>query len=148
MVGYLRVDAPGELQPLPGGWHDMGDIVEVDAQGYVTIRGRLKRFAKIGGEMVSLTAVEANASALWPEQNHVAIAVADPKKGEQIVLLTEKPDAARAELLDWCQAQGVAELSVPRKIIPIEAVPLLGTGKTDYVTAQKLAEAKLIKAAA
>jgi acyl-[acyl-carrier-protein]-phospholipid O-acyltransferase/long-chain-fatty-acid--[acyl-carrier-protein] ligase len=148
MVGYLRVDAPGELQPLPGGWHDMGDIVEVDAQGYVTIRGRLKRFAKIGGEMVSLTAVEANASALWPEQNHVAIAVADPKKGEQIVLLTEKPDAARAELLDWCQAQGVAELSVPRKIIPIEAVPLLGTGKTDYVTAQKLAEAKLVKTAA
>lgn len=142
MRGYVRVDAPGEIQPLPDGWHDTGDVVSIDKEGYVTIRGRVKRFAKIGGEMVSLTAVEANASAVWPDNAHVALAVNDPKKGEQVILLSDRKGADRAELQAWYKQNGVAELSLPRRIMEVDAIPVLGTGKTDYVSAQRMAEAK------
>jgi acyl-[acyl-carrier-protein]-phospholipid O-acyltransferase / long-chain-fatty-acid--[acyl-carrier-protein] ligase len=138
MRGYVRVDAPGEIQALPGGWHDTGDVVAIDKDGFVTIKGRLKRFAKIGGEMVSLTAVENYATACWPDHLHVAVAQNDPKKGEQIVLITNKPDPDRAELLAWYKANGAAELALPKKIMTVETIPLLGTGKIDYVGAQKL----------
>lgn len=147
MSGYIRVDAPGEIQPLAGGWHDTGDIVAIDQEGYVTIRGRLKRFAKIGGEMVSLALVEANASAVWPDAQHCAIAVSDPKKGEQIVLLTEQKDADRNALIAWGKANGVAELTLPRRVVVVDAIPVLGTGKTDYVAAQRMAEGQLAAAA-
>ena len=147
MKGYMRVDAPGEIQSIPDGWHDTGDVVAIDKEGYVTIRGRVKRFAKIGGEMVSLTAVEGNATAVWPEELHVALAINDPKKGEQIVLLTNRANANRAELQEWYKANGASELGLPRKIITVEEIPVLGTGKIDYVGAQKLLEATEAKAA-
>ena len=67
MAGYYRVDNPGELEPPPGGWHDTGDIVSVDSDGFVAIKGRAKRFAKIAGELVSLAAVEQLAADLWPD---------------------------------------------------------------------------------
>ncbi|MEN9855226.1 MAG: hypothetical protein RLZZ157_352 [Pseudomonadota bacterium] len=139
MRGYVRVDAPGQIQPLPGGWHDTGDVVAIDADGFVTIKGRVKRFAKIGGEMVSLAAVENHATSCWPDNLHVAVAVNDPKKGEQIILLTDHKTATRSELLAWYQGNGVAELTLPKKITSVEAIPLLGSGKVDYVTSQTLA---------
>jgi acyl-[acyl-carrier-protein]-phospholipid O-acyltransferase / long-chain-fatty-acid--[acyl-carrier-protein] ligase len=142
MRGYVRVDAPGEIQPLPGGWHDTGDVVAIDKDGYVTIQGRVKRFAKIGGEMVSLTAVENYATSCWPDNMHVAVAVNDPKKGEQVILLTDLETPDRSTLLAWYKANGAAELALPKKIITIAAIPLLGTGKVDYVTSQVLAQAK------
>jgi acyl-[acyl-carrier-protein]-phospholipid O-acyltransferase / long-chain-fatty-acid--[acyl-carrier-protein] ligase len=142
MRGYVRVDAPGEIQPLPGGWHDTGDVVAIDKDGYVTIKGRVKRFAKIGGEMVSLTAVENYATSCWPDNLHVAVAVNDPKKGEQIILLTDHKTPERSELLAWYKENGAAELGLPKKIMTVEAIPLLGTGKVDYVTAQVMAQAK------
>jgi acyl-[acyl-carrier-protein]-phospholipid O-acyltransferase / long-chain-fatty-acid--[acyl-carrier-protein] ligase len=142
MRGYVRVDAPGEIQPLPGGWHDTGDVVAIDKDGYVTIQGRVKRFAKIGGEMVSLTAVENYATSCWPDNMHVAVAVNDPKKGEQIILLTDHKSPDRSALLAWYKENGAAELGLPKKIMTVEAVPLLGTGKVDYVTAQAMAQAK------
>jgi acyl-[acyl-carrier-protein]-phospholipid O-acyltransferase / long-chain-fatty-acid--[acyl-carrier-protein] ligase len=142
MRGYVRVDAPGEIQPLPGGWHDTGDVVAIDKDGYVTIQGRVKRFAKIGGEMVSLTAVENYATSCWPDNMHVAVAVNDPKKGEQIILLTDHKSPDRSALLAWYKENGAAELGLPKKIMTVEAVPLLGTGKVDYVTAQIMAQAK------
>jgi acyl-[acyl-carrier-protein]-phospholipid O-acyltransferase / long-chain-fatty-acid--[acyl-carrier-protein] ligase len=148
MRGYVRVDAPGEIQPLPGGWHDTGDVVAIDKDGYVTIKGRVKRFAKIGGEMVSLTAVENYATSCWPDNMHVAVAVNDPKKGEQIILLTDYKTPDRSALLAWYKENGAAELGLPKKIMTVEAVPLLGTGKVDYVTAQILAQAKPETAAA
>lgn len=140
MKGYVRVDAPGEIQPIPDGWHDTGDVVSIDSEGYVSIKGRLKRFAKIGGEMVSLTAVEGYATTIWPDNLHVALSINDPKKGEQIILLTnrEKPD--RSELQNWYKANGASELSLPRKIVHVPEIPILGTGKVDYVASQKLAE--------
>ena len=150
MQGYITPDAPGVIQPLPDGWHDTGDIVAIDAEGYVAIRGRVKRFAKIGGEMVSLAVVENCATALWPDHLHGAAILPDPRKGEQIVLVTSKPEADRALLLAWAQSHGVPEIAVPKKIVSVAEVPVLGTGKMDYVAVKRLAEEGLaaIEAAA
>jgi acyl-[acyl-carrier-protein]-phospholipid O-acyltransferase/long-chain-fatty-acid--[acyl-carrier-protein] ligase len=134
MAGYLKADAPGVLQPPEGGWHDTGDIVSLDEEGYVTIRGRAKRFAKIAGEMVSLPAVETYAAALWPAADHAVVTRPDPKKGEQLVLFTTAPGANASALQAWARANGVAELAVPKEVRVLEALPVLGTGKLDYVT--------------
>jgi acyl-[acyl-carrier-protein]-phospholipid O-acyltransferase / long-chain-fatty-acid--[acyl-carrier-protein] ligase len=138
MLGYLGTARPGVIVPPKDGWHDTGDIVSVDEDGYLSIRGRLKRFAKIGGETVSLTVVENCASALWPDFDHAAVAVADGRKGESIVLVTTYPEATRAELLVWVRNHGVPELAVPRRILPVDEVPVLGTGKTDYAGVGKI----------
>jgi acyl-[acyl-carrier-protein]-phospholipid O-acyltransferase/long-chain-fatty-acid--[acyl-carrier-protein] ligase len=139
MLGYFRNDAPGELQPPEDGRYDTGDIVSVDAEGFVTIEGRAKRFAKIGGEMVSLAAVEGLAAAAWPDAMNAAVSVPDDRKGEQIVLLTDNPSADRSQLIKHAQANGVPELSIPRTVRVVDAVPVLGTGKTDYASVQALA---------
>jgi acyl-[acyl-carrier-protein]-phospholipid O-acyltransferase/long-chain-fatty-acid--[acyl-carrier-protein] ligase len=138
MLGYLRSDRPGEIVPPADGWHDTGDVVCIDEDGYLAIRGRLKRFAKIAGETVSLTVVENCASALWPDHAHAAIALNDGRKGESIVLITTNPDASRSDLLVWVRNHGVPELAVPRRVIPVAEVPVLGTGKTDYVSVAKM----------
>ena len=143
MRGYLLADAPGQLQPPPDGWYDTGDIVEVDGDGYLFIKGRAKRFAKIGGEMVSLAAVESLAARIWPGFGHVVVNLPDQKKGEQLVLLTENQKASRDELSAFAKSEGVTALSVPGTIVHIDRVPLLGTGKTDFAAARVLAEQKL-----
>jgi len=138
MLGYLSPERPGEITAPARGWHDTGDVVSIDEEGYVSIRGRLKRFAKIGGETVSLNVVENCASALWPDYAHAAICIPDGRKGESIVLVTTNPEASRSELLVWVRNHGVPELAVPRRVIPITDVPVLGTGKTDYVSVAKM----------
>jgi len=140
MSGYLLADQPGVLQPPEDGWYDTGDIVEVNAQDYLFIKGRAKRFAKIGGEMVSLTAVEGFVSNLWPEGEHAVVALPDPKKGEQLVLVTTYTEAAREDIVKYTREQGIAELSIPKIIKTVDKIPLLGTGKTDYVEVKRLAE--------
>lgn len=135
MLGYMHVSAPGQIQPPEGGWHDTGDIVDIAADGFVTIKGRAKRFAKIGGEMVSLAAVESLASTLWPGATHVAVALPDARKGEQIILITDKPDADRSEFIASAKEQGAAELQIPRAILVVGAIPVLGSGKIDYPAA-------------
>ena len=134
MAGYLKADKPGVLQPPEGGWHDTGDIVTVDDAGFVTIRGRAKRFAKIGGEMVSLPAVEGYASKLWPDAEHAVVTRPDARKGEQLVMFTTRTDATAAGLQAWGRNNGVTELMLPRDIRIVAALPVLGTGKLDYVT--------------
>ena len=141
MLGYIKSDQPGVIQPPEGGWHDTGDIVSIDDEGFIAIKGRMKRFAKIGGESVSLAVVESIASALWPDHNHAAITVPDGRKGEQIVLVTTNKDASRHDLVGWAHNHGVSELAVPRRILPVDEIPVLGTGKTDYVTVEKTAKA-------
>lgn len=134
MLGYLRASAPGVLEPPKDGWHDTGDIVTVDKEGFIRIRGRVKRFAKVGGEMISLAVVENCASAIWPDNMHAAAAVPDSRKGEQIVLLSDAENVNRPDMLAWAQNHGVSELSVPRKVFHVAEIPVLGTGKTDYGT--------------
>ena len=143
MAGYLRED--GGVDPPPGGWHDTGDVVEVDDNGtWITIKGRVKRFAKIGGEMVSLTAAEDLAVAVWPNERHAVISMPDPKKGERLLLVTDRHDAAVAALLQHAQSIGAPELAVPRKILKVQEVPVLGTGKTDYVAIQRMVDAQKV----
>lgn len=145
MKGYLLPANPGQLVPPKSvygeGWYDTGDIVEVDEEGFITIKGRSKRFAKISGEMVSLTAVEQLATKAWPETHHAVVALPDPKKGEQLILLTTQKDATVKQLA--AVAEGVATINLPRKIFIVESIPVLATGKTDYQAATTLAEEKL-----
>ncbi len=143
MKGYFLAGRPGELTPPKDGWHDTGDIVEIDDEGYVTIRGRAKRFAKIAGEMVSLTAVEGLAAALWPDNLHAAVALPDDRKGEQIILLTDYADADRDALMTKIRADGHADLMLPRRILNVAQLPLLGTGKIDYPAVTDLARRHL-----
>lgn len=139
MLGYIRPERPGMIEPPEDGWHDTGDVVHIDEEGFVAIRGRLKRFAKIGGEAVSLAVVENCASALWPDFAHAAVSLPEGRKGEQIVLLTTNQDATRVALLGWAQNHGVPEIAMPRRIIPVETIPVLSTGKTDYVKVEQMA---------
>ncbi len=140
MLGYLRADNPGVIEPLADGWHDTGDIVSIDAEGFISIKGRAKRFAKIAGEMISLSAVEAMAAALWPNAQSIAVTVPDDRKGERLVLITTERDATRDAMLKQARAAGATELSAPSHVIVVDKVPLLGTGKTDYVAASALAK--------
>ena len=143
MLGYLKPDAPGKIVAPEGGWYNTGDIVAIDEEGFIAIRGRLKRFAKIGGEAVSLVVVENIAGALWPDGSHAAVAVPDERKGEQIVLVTNAPEASRVAMVGWAQNHGVTELALPRRLILVDTIPLLATGKTDYLSLQKLAVAQV-----
>lgn len=133
MLGYLKAENPGVLEPVEGQRYDTGDIVTIDEDGFVTIQGRAKRFAKIAGEMVSLTAVEGYAGAVWPDALHATIAVPDPKKGEQVILFTDRPDADRAALLSYARENGIAEIMIPKEVRILDTLPILGTGKVDYV---------------
>jgi len=84
--------------------------------------------------------VENIATALWPDNAHAAVAVPDGRKGEQIVLVTDAPDARRVDMVGWAQNHGVTELALPRRVVLVNAIPVLATGKTDYVSVQRLAE--------
>jgi acyl-[acyl-carrier-protein]-phospholipid O-acyltransferase/long-chain-fatty-acid--[acyl-carrier-protein] ligase len=141
MLGYLRAEAPGVLEPPPDGWYDTGDIVTIDDDGFIAIKGRAKRFAKIGGEMVSLAAAEALATKLWPDATHAVIAVPDARKGEKLLLVTTQPDAQPRALLAAARERGIAEIQVPREVTVRDKMPMLGAGKIDYPAVQRLSEA-------
>ncbi len=148
MRGYLDPTKPFGIDLLPQGWHDTGDVVDVDDEGYITILGRVKRFAKVGGEMVSLNAVEGYAAHVWPNALHAAVALPDSRKGERIILFTDHEGAEASELLAWCKANGASELAVPKRIVPIGEIPVLGSGKTDYVVLQRMAAERFAEAQA
>jgi acyl-[acyl-carrier-protein]-phospholipid O-acyltransferase / long-chain-fatty-acid--[acyl-carrier-protein] ligase len=140
MLGYLKTDKPGVLEPPPGGWHDTGDIVIIDEQGFITIKGRAKRFAKVGGEMISLAAVETLACDLWPQQISAVVAVPDLRKGERLILATQKKDATRAEFMTFAKQRHAADLMIPAEIMIFDKLPTLGSGKVDLVSLGKLVD--------
>ena len=148
MRGYLDPTKPFGIDLLPQGWHDTGDVVDVDDEGYIRILGRVKRFAKVGGEMVSLNAVESYAQTVWPHDTHAAIALPDPRKGERIILFTDNPHAKVEDLATWARANGAPELAVPKRVVNIDEIPVLGSGKTDYVVLGRLAAERFAQAEA
>jgi acyl-[acyl-carrier-protein]-phospholipid O-acyltransferase/long-chain-fatty-acid--[acyl-carrier-protein] ligase len=137
MLGYLRADKPGVLEPPPEGWYDTGDIVAIDDQGYIAIKGRAKRFAKVGGEMISLAAVEMLAAELWPHYNSAVLAVPDARKGERLILVTDKHSATRADFQAYARSQHAHELMFPSEVMIVDKLPLLGSGKPDLIALQK-----------
>lgn len=131
MAGYVFADEPGVVRAPDAGWHDTGDIVEIDADGFIAIKGRAKRFAKIGGEMVSLAAVETLAANSWPEGQHVVVNLPDERKGEQLILVTDVAEADKDVLLEHARSQGFPELWVPKHILVVAMIPVMGSGKVD-----------------
>jgi acyl-[acyl-carrier-protein]-phospholipid O-acyltransferase/long-chain-fatty-acid--[acyl-carrier-protein] ligase len=141
MLGYYTFEAPAVLAPPEDGWYNTGDVVEMDAEGFIFIKGRVKRFAKVAGEMVSLEVVEKIAHTAAPEHQHAASTQYDMQRGENIVLFTTDPALKREDLQIVAKNLGSPELAIARKIVQLEEIPLLGTGKTDYVTLKQMAEA-------
>jgi acyl-[acyl-carrier-protein]-phospholipid O-acyltransferase/long-chain-fatty-acid--[acyl-carrier-protein] ligase len=146
MKGYLNPEANATFLAL-GGWYDTGDIAKVDANGFLHILGRLKRFAKVSGEMVSLTAIEDALAGAFPHYGlRCQIAVItrpDEEKGEALIAISNEPRLQIAEIRAVIKAKGLNNLSVPREILVVPSIPKLGTGKIDHRGLQKqLAEGK------
>jgi acyl-[acyl-carrier-protein]-phospholipid O-acyltransferase/long-chain-fatty-acid--[acyl-carrier-protein] ligase len=137
MLGYIFATNPGVIVPVTdedfgNGWYDTGDIVSIDEDGYLKIQGRAKRFAKIAGEMISLSMVEDIAASLYPDSISAAITISHEKKGEQIVLFTNKKDFDKIAMLQHAKNKGMSELCVPKEVIYLNEIPVLSTGKTNY----------------
>lgn len=155
MLGYMRSAAPGVLEPPVdedlaaafaegatsddgAGWYDTGDIVHVDDEGFIFIRGRAKRFAKIGGEMVSLAAVEEALREIWPEAVLGVVSIPDPRKGEQLALVIDTEDVTTSRIAAHFASRGLSPLWTPKRIVSVKQAPFLGSGKFDYRKAKEL----------
>jgi acyl-[acyl-carrier-protein]-phospholipid O-acyltransferase/long-chain-fatty-acid--[acyl-carrier-protein] ligase len=139
MSGYLRPEEPGIVSPPQEGWHDTGDIVRIDDEGFVTIVGRAKRFAKLAGEMVSLAVAERIAVAAYPDHRHAVVALPDSRRGERLVLVSEAPEVRREPLIEAAHREALPEIAIPRDVVRVASLPLLGSGKTDYPAVLRLA---------
>lgn len=132
MLGYIAANNPGIIEPLEDGWFNTQDVVSIDDEGFITIIGRTKRFAKIGGETVPLNAIEQLANELWSQHNNACIQVSDEQKGEALILITENPKAKLNEFREFVRAREINTLWIPKKLKIMPKIPLLGSGKPDY----------------
>jgi acyl-[acyl-carrier-protein]-phospholipid O-acyltransferase/long-chain-fatty-acid--[acyl-carrier-protein] ligase len=148
MLGYLRADKPGVLEVPPQSWHDTGDIVSIDDQGFVTIKGRAKRFAKVGGEMISLAAVEMLAAELWPNNVTAVSAIPDPRKGERLIMVSDKHGATRSEFTAYARSKHASELMMPAEVVVLDKLPMLGSGKVDQLAVDKFVREQAAEKAA
>lgn len=164
MLGYMYAERPGlleapsdtelrqelqntqaslsenEVQTQVQGWYNTGDIVHVDTENVIFIKGRAKRFAKVGGEMISLAAVEQALQEIWPDTLFGVVAVPDPRKGEQLVLIIEAENISPGQIATFFARRGYSPLWTPKRILSVKQVPLLGAGKFDYTVAKEMAQ--------
>jgi acyl-[acyl-carrier-protein]-phospholipid O-acyltransferase/long-chain-fatty-acid--[acyl-carrier-protein] ligase len=142
MTGYYFYEQPAVLHPprseVGVGWYNTGDVVHIDEDGYLTILGRVKRFAKVAGEMVSLELVERIAYAASSEHKHAATVEQISGSGESTVLFTTDARLDRLMLVKAARQIGAQDLAVARRIVKVASLPLLGSGKTDYVTLNRM----------
>lgn len=140
MLGYYRFGNPGVIEPPESihgqGWYCTGDVVDLADDGVVKVVGRVGRFAKIAGEMVSLDEIERVAQHVSPAHRHAAVVRAEPASGETTVLFTTDCALTRGALLHGARGLGRPDLTVARRVVWMPEIPLLGSGKTDYVTLQ------------
>ncbi len=139
MLGYLRAEHPGVLEAPAEGWHDTGDIVTIDPDGFVTIRGRAKRFAKVGGEIDLARRGRGGRRRALSRRGERRRRGAGCPQGRALVLVTEKADATRAAFQAEARARGLSELAVPAEIVTVEKLPQLGSGKVDFAAVTRLA---------
>ena len=135
MRGYLNPEANARFQALGGGT-TRANVVRVDEDGFVYILGRLKRFAKIGGEMVSLSAVEEALAGAFPQYGlRFGLAVTarpDEDAGERLIAVTNEGKLTLAQVRQAVLDSGLGNLAVPRQLKVLPELPRLGTGKVDY----------------
>lgn len=144
MAGYM-LHGKG-FTPAPE-WYDCGDVVTIDSDGFISIKSRLKRFAKISGEMVSLDAVEKAAETCFGTDRNAAVNLPDAKKGEKIILYTLCKNASKQALREFISHTRQSMLAMPAEVIVVDKLPLLGSGKIDYVTLKGLAQKEVEKGA-
>ncbi len=137
MLGYMKHEQPGVIIPPKNGWHHTGDIVKVDSEGFYSVVDRVKRFAKIGGEMISLTATEAIINIIDPDNRHALMSTTHDKKGESLTLFTTSDTLTRKELIKKMKDHGVTSLSCPSKVVYMKEIPTLSTGKVNYPELKK-----------
>jgi acyl-[acyl-carrier-protein]-phospholipid O-acyltransferase/long-chain-fatty-acid--[acyl-carrier-protein] ligase len=135
MRGYLNPQANEQFKAL-GGWYDTGDIARMEADGFLFILGRLKRFAKISGEMVSLAQVEDALAGGFPQYGHhfaiAVVAVPDSVRGERIIAVTNEKKLNLAQIREVIQSHGLTNLAVPKEIKIVTELPRLGSGKINH----------------
>jgi acyl-[acyl-carrier-protein]-phospholipid O-acyltransferase/long-chain-fatty-acid--[acyl-carrier-protein] ligase len=141
MRGYLNPGPNAAFKAL-NGWYDTGDIARIDPDGYLQILGRLKRFAKVSGEMVSLTAVEDALAGAFPQFGMrclvAVIAKPDEDRGERLIAITNEPRLTTEQVREAIRQKGLANLAVPRELRVVHEIPRLGTGKINHRELQKL----------
>ena len=145
MLGYLKADQPGVIQTIEDGWYDTGDIFQFIGNNFMKFVDRAKRIAKIAGEMVSLLAAEKFVTSVLPDDLHAVVSIPDARKGEALVLVTTNQKVVLSDLMEAARAKGIAELFVPRTILSVDKMPLLGTGKINHPEVKKLVAEKLLK---
>jgi len=140
MRGYLKNEAANyKFLVEDEGWYDTGDIVEMTGNGFLKIIGRQKRFAKVSGEMVSLTAVEEALGGVFGEQKETAlIAIPDEQRGERIILVANSPAVTLKTAREILRSKGFSEIAHPREIRYLQRLPKLGAGKVDYVQLNRM----------
>ena len=140
MRGYLD-DPARTAEAIRNGWYVTGDIARIDEDGFIFITDRLFRFSKIGGEMVPHLRVEDAINRVLQETAAVVTSVPDSAKGERLVAFYAKPGITPQELWDKLGASDLPRLWIPKResLVPIEAIPTLGTGKVDLRRVKELA---------